>query len=63
MLMGKDSFAGGGWWHDPSILKATGQGIDKEEPRAWQGWWNERVVQHAISEPAWPWLIWAGTTG
>jgi len=37
-------FANGGWWHDASILSATGQGIDKEEKRAWEGWWNEHIV-------------------
>lgn len=26
------------------ILAATGAGVDVEEPRAWDGWWNERVV-------------------
>ncbi|RMZ88719.1 hypothetical protein DV736_g4052, partial [Chaetothyriales sp. CBS 134916] len=35
----------GGWWHDPSILAATGEGIDKEEPKAWAGHWNETVVE------------------
>lgn len=37
-------FLGGGWWHDASILASTGEGIDKEEPRAWKGWWNEDIV-------------------
>ncbi|KAH8693946.1 hypothetical protein BGW36DRAFT_301357 [Talaromyces proteolyticus] len=40
-----ESFAGGGWWHDQNILCATGEGADVEETRAWQGWWNESVVQ------------------
>ena len=35
----------GGWWHNPSILSATGEGIEKEEPRAWEGNWNENVVE------------------
>jgi len=39
-----DMFVNGGWWHDASILSATGQGIDKEEKRAWEGWWNEHIV-------------------
>ncbi|KAF1920544.1 hypothetical protein BDU57DRAFT_552904 [Ampelomyces quisqualis] len=39
-----DIFVSGGWWHDASILSATGQGIDKEEKRAWDGWWNEHIV-------------------
>lgn len=37
-------FLNGGWWHDASILAATGEGIEKEEPRAWKGWWNEEIV-------------------
>ncbi|KAL9603678.1 MAG: hypothetical protein Q9219_000997 [cf. Caloplaca sp. 3 TL-2023] len=40
-------FANGGWWHDPQILKATGQGIEKEEPNGWKGWWNEQIVELA----------------
>lgn len=35
----------GGWWHNLSILSATGEGIEKEEPRAWEGNWNENVVE------------------
>ncbi|RDL32531.1 Uncharacterized protein BP5553_08987 [Venustampulla echinocandica] len=44
-LQTQDTFAGGGWWHDARILAATGEGIEKEEPRAWDGWWNERIVE------------------
>ena len=44
MLQSLDVFANGSWWHDPNILAATGQGIEKEEPRAWEGWWNEQIV-------------------
>ncbi|KAB8664851.1 hypothetical protein FH972_026274 [Carpinus fangiana] len=44
-LYGQDVFANGGWWHDPGILGATGEGVEKEEPRAWAGWWNEEIVQ------------------
>tara|TARA_R110002003_G_scaffold184_4_gene14403 strand:- start:4319 stop:5941 length:1623 start_codon:yes stop_codon:yes gene_type:complete len=39
-----DMFVNGGWWHDANILSATGEGIDKEEKRAWEGWWNEHIV-------------------
>jgi hypothetical protein len=35
----------GGWWHNPAILAATGQGLEKEEPRAWEGCWNEKIVE------------------
>ena len=43
-LASQDFFANGGWWHDHHILEATGDGIEKEEPRAWAGWWNELIV-------------------
>ncbi|KAI9739706.1 MAG: hypothetical protein M1834_006425 [Cirrosporium novae-zelandiae] len=43
-LQSADGFTNGGWWHDSNILAATGEGIDKEEPRAWKGWWNETIV-------------------
>lgn len=26
------------------MLAATGQGADREEARAWEGWWNEQIV-------------------
>ncbi|KAK5942809.1 hypothetical protein PMZ80_005375 [Knufia obscura] len=44
LLQAYEVFAHGGWWHNPGILAATGEGIEKEEPRGWQGWWNETVV-------------------
>lgn len=44
LLQAYEVFAHGGWWHNPDILASTGEGIEKEEPRAWQGWWNETVV-------------------
>ncbi|KAI1175281.1 hypothetical protein F4777DRAFT_550833 [Nemania sp. FL0916] len=40
-----DVFVNGGWWHDSRILAATGDGVEREEPRAWAGWWNEKVVE------------------
>ncbi|TAQ89868.1 hypothetical protein B7494_g1794 [Chlorociboria aeruginascens] len=45
LLQSQDVFASGGWWHDSRILAATGEGIEREEPRAWEGWWNERIVE------------------
>lgn len=45
LLQTYEVFAHGGWWHNPDILAATGEGIEKEEPRAWKGCWNEVVVQ------------------
>jgi hypothetical protein len=44
-FMNPHCFHGGGWWHDPSILAATGDGVELEEPRAWGKWWNEKVVE------------------
>ncbi|KAJ5422037.1 Protein of unknown function DUF2410 [Penicillium cf. griseofulvum] len=43
-LQTSDSFATGGWWHDPNILSATGKGMEVEEPRKWEGWWNEQIL-------------------
>ncbi|KAI1260288.1 hypothetical protein F5Y18DRAFT_406172 [Xylariaceae sp. FL1019] len=40
-----DVFVNGGWWHDSRILAATGEGVEREEARAWNGWWNEKVVE------------------
>lgn len=34
----------GGWWQDSRILAAAGEGLDEEQKRAWDGWWNEHVV-------------------
>lgn len=45
LLQGYEVFAHGGWWHEPGILGATGEGVEKEEQRAWEGWWNDVVVQ------------------
>ncbi|KAM3526639.1 hypothetical protein NHJ13051_003362 [Beauveria bassiana] len=45
MLSNQDVFINSGWWHDNRILGATGLGLDKEEPRAWEGFWNEKVVE------------------
>ncbi|KAI0895234.1 hypothetical protein F4806DRAFT_487691 [Annulohypoxylon nitens] len=44
-LMSADIFVNGGWWHDPRILSATGEGVETEEKRAWNGWWNEKIVE------------------
>ena len=43
-LQGYETFAHGGWWHNPDILAATGEGVEKEEPKGWRGWWNETIV-------------------
>jgi hypothetical protein len=44
-LANPDIFINGGWWHDVGILSATGDGVELEEPRAWAGWWNEKIVE------------------
>jgi len=44
-LSAPDVFVNGGWWHDSTLLAATGEGLEKEEARAWKGWWNEQIVQ------------------
>ena len=43
-LQNQDPLVNGGWWHDERILEATGEGIEKEEQKAWDGWWNENIV-------------------
>ncbi|KAK3941169.1 putative tat pathway signal sequence protein [Diplogelasinospora grovesii] len=44
-LANPEAFVNGGWWHDSRILAATGEGLEKEEPKAWSGWWNEKIVE------------------
>lgn len=44
LLQAYETLAYGGWWHDSSVLAATGEGVDREEPRAWEGCWNETIV-------------------
>jgi len=53
-LQTQECFTNGGWWHDEHILEATGEGLEKEEPRAWEGWWNENIaklVRMSAEEP------------
>jgi len=52
-LGNEDAFGGRGWWHDQRILAATGEGIEKEEPRAWEGWWNEQIVRCQLWAVGW----------
>lgn len=47
ILQSQHTLLTGGWWHDARILAATGEGTEKEEQRAWEGWWNEIVVELA----------------
>lgn len=44
-LQAQDFLHNGGWWHNPGILAATGEGLEKEEPKAWEGCWNEKIVE------------------
>ncbi|KAM0245430.1 hypothetical protein ACHAP5_005385 [Fusarium lateritium] len=43
-LSNQETFINGGWWHDSRILASTGEGIEVEEKRAWEGWWNEKIA-------------------
>jgi len=43
-LKNKHVFVNGGWWQDLQILGAMGDGIEREELRGWNGWWNEETV-------------------
>ena len=45
LLRNDNVFKNGGWWQDPGVLSCTGEGLEKEEPRAWEGWWNETLVK------------------
>ncbi|KAI9722412.1 MAG: hypothetical protein M1828_004779 [Chrysothrix sp. TS-e1954] len=44
LLQNEGLFVNGGWWHDSNVLRATGQGMEVEEKRGWEGWWNEKIV-------------------
>ena len=44
-LQNDKSFYDGSWWHNPSVLASVGDGVEKEERRAWAGWWNETIVR------------------
>ena len=44
-LQAQDFLYQGGWWHSPNILASVGQGLEVEEPRAWDGCWNEKIVE------------------
>ncbi|KAI5793902.1 hypothetical protein DFH27DRAFT_485236 [Peziza echinospora] len=47
-LQQQEFFANGGWWHDSRILSAIGEGVEKEEENAWEGWWNEKIVDLVV---------------
>lgn len=44
-LQAQEFLHNGGWWHNPNILAAAGQGLKVEEARAWEGCWNEKIVE------------------
>lgn len=44
-LQAQDFLYNGGWWHNPAILAATGDGLQVEEGRSWEGFWNEKIVE------------------
>ncbi|PHH70105.1 hypothetical protein CDD80_6229 [Ophiocordyceps camponoti-rufipedis] len=43
-LFSQFAFIEGGWWHDARFLASIGEGREKEQQRAWEGWWNETIV-------------------
>lgn len=43
-LQALEAISTGGWWHDANILASTGKGVEEEEKTAWEGWWNEEIV-------------------
>ncbi|KAF4589304.1 tat pathway signal sequence [Ophiocordyceps camponoti-floridani] len=43
-LFSQFAFIEGGWWHDSRFLASIGEGREKEQQRAWEGWWNETIV-------------------
>jgi len=45
MLQNQETFYAGGWWHYTPLLSSLGQGLEIEESKAWQGWWNEELVE------------------
>ncbi|KAF2862201.1 hypothetical protein K470DRAFT_275548 [Piedraia hortae CBS 480.64] len=46
-IQNEDGFVDGGWWHQPRFLEKMGAGVEVEEKRAWDGHWNEKVVELA----------------
>lgn len=62
-LQSSKNFFHGSWWTYPKILESTGKGIDIEEPRAWNGWWNEEVVQLVQESMADPYALCVLLTG
>lgn len=49
MLQSQHTLVDGGWWHDQRVLASTGAGLAEEEPKAWQGWWNEQIVTQRLA--------------
>ncbi|PSK53882.1 hypothetical protein B9Z65_7688 [Elsinoe australis] len=44
ILSTEEAFINGGWWHDNSLLSSLGGGIQVQEPKAWEGYWDEHIV-------------------
>ena len=44
ILQNPTAIYNGGWWQDPRFLMATGNGWEAERQTAWEGWWNEDIV-------------------
>ncbi|QIX00219.1 hypothetical protein AMS68_005736 [Peltaster fructicola] len=45
-LQAQEYLHDGGWWHNQAFSLPQ-EGIEKEEPRAWEGAWNEHIVDLA----------------
>ncbi|PNS21229.1 hypothetical protein CAC42_1008 [Sphaceloma murrayae] len=44
LLSNEDALVNGGWWHDPAVLSALGGGVEVQESKAWEGYWDESIV-------------------
>ncbi|KAF5111967.1 hypothetical protein DV495_002424 [Geotrichum candidum] len=45
MLQNPSTIHSGGWWQDTRFIRAIGRGWDTEREAAWEGWWNEDIVE------------------
>ncbi|KAF2219423.1 hypothetical protein BDZ85DRAFT_252657 [Elsinoe ampelina] len=62
-LSSDDAFMNGGWWHDDRILSSTGGGIEVQEPKAWDGFWDESIVEEVKQSMASPTAVTVLMTG
>lgn len=45
MLTSAEHLATGGWWREVLVLRNLGDGFVEEQKKAWEGYWNEDVVE------------------